>query len=318
MVLLALAVLNMIFVRDDLAETQVEQLFPGLKPELARRIQITAPGGETASLVLDDEGLWTVEERFGWRAYQPAVDSLLRGLSGAKTSEREATSSSSHAALGVDAETANHIRVGGADGELLADLLQGSPPENRRGSRVLVVGQDSVYRTANVPRVVPDPSRLIDSDLLSLDANEVQSITLQLRITGSVRQDAVTLGRRDDGRFDLIDSERSLPPAAVSPFLGGLESLVAKDVVAGPELDVAGPGVAAALVVQFELGGGQAGSIAIGYEDPFGVPPPQEGAVYAAVGGVGAEPGQLVWFALPVSSANRLLGLANELLQRTL
>ena len=315
-----LAVANLLFVRDAVETPAIARLFPDLTADAARRIELSTPDGVAVTLERDFEGVWLLAERGEHPAYAPAVDALLRGLASATDAEREATSPSSHADLGVDASTANRIRVVGEGGAVLADVAQGAPPDGGRGCRLLPAGQDAVYRAATVPRVKTDPSGWIDFDVVPFDASAIRTLDLRLVDRDGVRRVA-TLDRHENGRFELRFSPKSFAPAAVDPFLQALETLAAADVlvpeVGTPEPDDEAFVLWAELHTQADSGAEATGFLGVRPVEGANAPGAPEGAVavrfvHRRGGPDGSE--RVTWFAIPATSDARLRALAGRLL----
>ena len=319
-VVLILALLNALWVQTRTPTQEVRPLFGDLVPDAVARIAIEGAGedGEGAQAVTlrqDENGLWTVEERFGWRAYAPGVEAFLRGLAAATDAEREATNRSSHGALGVGPGVGHRIRLEDRTGRVLAEMVQGAPPEGTRGSRLLPAGQDSVYRTPTVPRVVPDPSRWIDGDLVPFDVNGIEAFTLRTATPETGDEASLHFVRKENGRFGLRLSSRSLTPSVVDPFLKALERLVVRDVVPPPTGDWT-PN----LEVEFEVPRGDADPSSSGEILILSLGPGRDGEEKRDEALVSLEGGHLAaeekrWFVLPRIGRDRLVALAGRLIR---
>lgn len=313
-----LGALNLLLVPDREPSTEVRRLFPTLDLESAERIRLEAAGGDGVTLERAEDDLWRVVERAGARAFEPTVEQLLRGLAAATDAEREATSASSHAQLGVDSESAGRILVEGEGGQVLVDVRQGAAPDGSRGSRLVRAGEDAVYRASTVPQVLAEPRRWTDADVLPFDPRTSPALRLETR-AGDGTWSGLRLERREDGRFTTTSTEggelRLLPPARVDPLLRALDSLVAQDLLTDEDpgaRDAGPPAQEFTLRIEFEPGletmDAPAGTLWLGHAP--------SGPELEALGGgalralrVGLDPNDALearWLALPRASEARL------------
>jgi len=160
-----------------------------------------------------------------------------------------------------------------------------------------------------VPRVVPEPKRWIDPDVLPLDATRVRRFTVTM---GPAR---LALERRGDGRWDA--GGRALAPAVVDPLLQALAGLVARDVLPDGTPSSGQRGSEPLLRVTFDEVEPDASdarptplAFALGWEDASGAEPLPDGDVRASRSDAERE----WWLALPAASARRVEVLARRLL----
>jgi Domain of unknown function (DUF4340) len=135
-------------------------------------------GSATPSVTVHKQGdAWTVAERANYPADVPKLRRLLLSLSDAKILEQKTSDPANYSIIGV--EDPSKPGATGAQIELIAktgkqDLIVGKPAE--QGSFVRRVGEKSSYVVEPAISFEAEPRYWIDTRLLDISADKIQSI----------------------------------------------------------------------------------------------------------------------------------------------
>ncbi len=135
-------------------------------------------GSPTPSVTVHKQGdEWTVAERANYPADVPKLRKLLLALSDAKIREEKTSDPANYSIIGVEDPT--KAGATGAQLELIAkqgkqDVIVGKPVE--QGSFVRRVGEKSSYIVEPAISFEAEPRYWIDTRLLDISADKIQSI----------------------------------------------------------------------------------------------------------------------------------------------
>jgi hypothetical protein len=263
---LLLAALLAVLVVLDLLHREPERVAASGEPALAlrpddvARIEISR-GGEEVALVRSGAG-WTVRERDGFAAHGPTVTTLLERLAALSRADLVSSSPDALPLFGLGPGAARLV-LADAEGEVLADLSMGRPRDEAGGCYVRVAGSDEAFRSAALAVPEPRPERWLDTRLLDLPIPSVQVIHAELPDGRSFR-----IQRGEDGRWNALESPRSVTPAAVDPLLLVAANLYFSDLsdVARADAGLETPRA----TLRFDLEGGELLRLALGDAVPGG------------------------------------------------
>jgi hypothetical protein len=157
-----------------------ELLYPSLEAALDRvtAIRITGAGETTAVTLERAESGWGVAERGGFPADAGRVRTLLLGLAQARTVEQKTSVPANYAALGVEDLSGNGATGTGVELEGPAEnvsLIVGKST-GARSTFVRRKGEDTSWQIGTGLTVERDPARWLDTELLDVGADRVQSV----------------------------------------------------------------------------------------------------------------------------------------------
>jgi hypothetical protein len=165
--------------RNAVHEVHGQPLFPSLAGELDTVTSLSVlKGSATPSVTVHKQGdAWTVVERANYPADVPKLRRLLLSLSDAKILEQKTSDPANYSIIGV--EDPSKPGATGAQIELIAktgkqDLIVGKPAE--QGSFVRRVGEKSSYVVEPAISFEAEPRYWIDTRLLDISADKIQSI----------------------------------------------------------------------------------------------------------------------------------------------
>ncbi len=223
-------------------------LFPALGEGEALRISITDPLASTAvssagnAQVLElvkasGEELerapgapWRVVSKEGWPAQGTRVAFLLRTVKNLATSDLLASDAASHNDYGLLEADAARLRIFGASGELLADLLQGDAAPGGRATYVRVFGDDRVWRAASLRGRLPStPEVWMHPAWLPFERAEV--VVRAVELSGTAIGEPLRL-ERPNGGVELWTgpNDEIVSGEAVRALLRGLAALSVSEV----------------------------------------------------------------------------------------
>jgi uncharacterized protein DUF4340 len=165
--------------RNAVREVHGQPLFPSLAGELDTVTSLSVlKGSATPSVTVHKQGdEWTVAERANYPADVSKLRRLLLSLSDAKILEQKTSDPANYSIIGVEDPTKPGAT--GAQIELIAkagkqDLIVGKPAE--QGSFVRRVGEKSSYVVEPAISFEAEPRFWIDTRLLDISADKIQSI----------------------------------------------------------------------------------------------------------------------------------------------
>jgi hypothetical protein len=165
--------------RNAAREVHGLPLFPSLASDLNTVTSLSVlKGSATPSVTVHKQGdEWTVAERANYPADVAKLRRLLLSLSDAKILEQKTSDPANYSIIGVEDPTKPGAT--GAQIELIAkagkqDLIVGKPAE--QGSFVRRVGEKSSYVVEPAISFEAEPRYWIDTRLLDLSADKIQSI----------------------------------------------------------------------------------------------------------------------------------------------
>src|SRR5580704_13639807 len=165
--------------RNAVREVHGLPLLPALAGELDSVTSLSVQKGSTTpSVTVHKQGeQWTVAERANYPADVAKLRNLLLALSEAKILEEKTSNPANYSIIGVEDPTKPGAT--GAQIELIAkagkqDLIVGKPAE--QGSFVRRVGEKSSYVVEPAISFEAEPRYWIDTRLLDLSADKIQSI----------------------------------------------------------------------------------------------------------------------------------------------
>jgi hypothetical protein len=191
--------------RNPAAEVHGLQLLPSLSSELNTVTSLSVlKGSPTPSVTVHKQGdEWTVAERANYPADVAKLRRLLLSLSDAKILEEKTSNPANYSIIGV--EDATKPGATGAQIELIAkqgkqDLIVGKPAE--QGSFVRRVGEKSSYIVEPAISFEAEPRYWIDTRLLDIPADKIQSIQFkpETGATYTVRRVSEPAPKADDGK----------------------------------------------------------------------------------------------------------------------
>jgi hypothetical protein len=165
--------------RNAVREVHGQPLFPSLAGELDTVTSLSVlKGSATPSVTVHKQGdEWTVAERANYPADVSKLRRLLLSLSDAKILEQKTSDPANYSIIGVEDPTKPGAT--GAQIELIAkagkqDLIVGKPAE--QGSFIRRVGEKSSYVVEPAISFEAEPRFWIDTRLLDISADKIQSI----------------------------------------------------------------------------------------------------------------------------------------------
>jgi uncharacterized protein DUF4340 len=191
--------------RNVSREVQGLPLLPSLASDLNTVTSLSVlKGSATPAVTVHKQGeQWTVAERANYPADVPKVRKLLLALSDAKIREEKTSDPANYSIIGVEDPTKPGAT--GAQIELIAkqgkqDVIVGKPVE--QGNFVRRVGEKSSYIVEPGISFEAEPRYWIDTRLLDLSADKIQSIQFKPE-TGStytVRRVSEPAPKPDEGK----------------------------------------------------------------------------------------------------------------------
>lgn len=126
---------------------QVGALLDGFDPARVHRFELTPPGSEDPIVVerTAPDAPWTLPATFGYPAFPDLIDRVLAHVASLSTLDLVAEDVADHARYGVDASGA-FLVLSGAQGEVLAGLVQGKLAPDGAATYVRRVDGSNVYR----------------------------------------------------------------------------------------------------------------------------------------------------------------------------
>ncbi len=165
--------------RNATGEVHGLPLLPSLAGELDTVTSLSVlKGSATPSVTIHKQGdAWTVAQRANYPADVPKLRKLLVSLSDAKIREEKTSDPANYSIIGVEDPTKSGAT--GAQIELVAkngklDVIVGKPAE--QGSFVRRAGEKSSYAVEPAISLEAEPRYWIDTHLLDLSADKIQSI----------------------------------------------------------------------------------------------------------------------------------------------
>ena len=145
---------------------------------------------------------FVVESKDDYPAKATKINGVIAACLDIKTAEFVTGNPANHADLGVTEEQARHVvKLFGRDGNLITGLLISPPNTDRAGSYLRLISSNDVYLTIDRPW----PARFSDMDfidtaLLSIDRNEISSVTV------TSPQESYTLRAEGTGRVITLEN----------------------------------------------------------------------------------------------------------------
>ncbi len=190
--------------RNVVREVHGQPLLPSLASELNDVTSLSVlKGSATPTVTVHKQGeQWTVAQRANYPADFPKLRKLLLALNDAKIREEKTSDPANYSIIGVEDPTKPGAT--GAQIELIAkadkqDLIVGKPAE--QGSFVRRVGENSSYVVEPAISFEAEPRYWIDTRLLDLSADKIQSIQF----------------KPDSGAGYTLRRVTETPPAAAAP-----------------------------------------------------------------------------------------------------
>jgi hypothetical protein len=239
-VVVLLAALYFSTQRNTTHEVQGVPLLPSLAAELNSVTSLSVlKGSATPSVTLHKQGeQWTVAQRGNYPADVAKLRKLLLALGDAKIREEKTSDPANYPIIGVEDPT--KPGAGGAQLELLAkqgkqDVIVGKPAD--QGSFVRRVGEKSSYIVDPAISFEAEPRYWIDTRLLDIAADKIQSIQFKPD-TGpgyTLRRVTETPAKPDEGKKTAPKTEPGAPaaPAKTAPSAPAPTPPVSKFVLEG-------------------------------------------------------------------------------------
>jgi hypothetical protein len=168
--------------RNAAREVHGVPILPSLSSELNTVTSLSVlKGSPTPSVTVHKQGeQWTVAERANYPADVPKLRKLLLSLSDAKILEEKTANPANYSIIGVEdptkpGATGAQIELIGKEGR--HDLIVGKPVE--QGNFVRRVGEKSSYIVEPGISFEAEPRYWIDTHLLDISADKIQSIQLK-------------------------------------------------------------------------------------------------------------------------------------------
>jgi uncharacterized protein DUF4340 len=207
--------------RNPASEVHGQPFLPSLSSELNTVTSVSVlKGSPTPSVTIHKQGdEWTVAERANYPADVPKLRRLLLSLSDAKILEEKTSNPANYSIIGV--EDAAKPGATGAQIELISkqgkqDLIVGKPAE--QGSFVRRVGEKSSYIVEPAISFEAEPRYWIDTRLLDISADKIQSIQFKPE-TGStytVRRVTEPAPKPDEAKKSTPNAAAATPVAEAS------------------------------------------------------------------------------------------------------
>ena len=207
--------------RNPTSEVHGLPLLPSLSSELNTVTSLSVlKGSPTPSVTVHKQGdEWTVAERANYPADVSKLRRLLLSLSDAKVLEEKTSNPANYSIIGV--EDATKPGATGAQIELITkqgkqDLIVGKPAE--QGSFVRRVGEKSSYIVEPAISFEAEPRYWIDTRLLDISADKIQSIQFKPE-TGStytVRRVSEPAPKPNEAKKTAPDAAAPAPGAAAA------------------------------------------------------------------------------------------------------
>jgi len=156
-------------------------LFPGLKAKLDKVQEVKFASNQKTVTIEHKGEHWTIEQKGGYEADFGKLSSFLNGLVKAKYVERKTSKPDNFSILGVrgiddSASKATEVSVTASDGSQY-QLLIGKNSETEKGHFVRKPSQSQVWLVDGVEEASTDAEHWIEPVVLSIDADEVSSVT---------------------------------------------------------------------------------------------------------------------------------------------
>jgi hypothetical protein len=219
--------------RNPTSEVHGLPLLPSLSSELNTVTSLSVlKGSPTPSVTVHKQGdEWTVAERANYPADVSKLRRLLLSLSDAKILEEKTSNPANYSIIGV--EDATKPGATGAQIELITkqgkqDLIVGKPAE--QGSFVRRVGEKTSYIVEPAISFEAEPRYWIDTRLLDISADKIQSIQFKPE-TGStytVRRVSEPAPKPNEAKKTAPDAAAPAPAPAAAAAAAAAASPVAE------------------------------------------------------------------------------------------
>lgn len=184
--------------------------------------------GDEAVTIAKRNGKFVVVDKANYPAAPQRINSLIAECLDVKRSQRYTSNARNHEDLEVTPETAQaQVRFFKPDGTLLTGLVVGKSPESGAGAFVRLADSNDVYVSDSVPWFSTSPLEYIDTELLAVSAEDVNSVTV------STPEGAYTLRPGAGGAgavMENLPAGKTLKTADARVVLGALSSLRFVDV----------------------------------------------------------------------------------------
>jgi hypothetical protein len=198
-------------------------LIQGLDPSEIAKI-VLGTGSDTITLKREGNRFLVVEKD-DYPAKTDAINELITSCLDIKIIEMYTDDKQNHKALGVTEEDARSvIKFFKADSSPLAGVIVGKNKEQGRGTFVRLVSDDKVYLSLSVPRANSNAMGYIDSSLLSIGSEDIESIqVVSPKETYSIKRKAsgneIVLEDIPEGKKQKDDDCKSVFEAATNLWI---------------------------------------------------------------------------------------------------
>ncbi len=173
--LVALIALDLLTLPGQGPARVIGPLLPGLDTAAAAELELRADG--TAPLVLRRDGEdWVLPATLGYAARTTLAEDLLTRLASLSTLDLVTEDAARHREYGVDQGTL--VTVRDAEGQVLAELLQGDLTPDGRATYGRAPSEDRTYRLPLFAPVRLDPAWWLDARLLTFEPGLVRRVEL--------------------------------------------------------------------------------------------------------------------------------------------
>jgi Domain of unknown function (DUF4340) len=228
--------------RNAAREVHGLPLLPSLAGEVNTVTSLSVlKGSATPSVTVHKQGdAWTVAERADYPADVPKLRKLLLALSDAKIREEKTSDPANYSIIGVEDPTKPGAT--GAQIELITkqgkqNLIVGKPAE--QGSFVRRAGEKSSYSVEPAISFEAEPRYWIDTRLLDISADKIQSIQFKPDSgpAYSVRRVLEPAPKPDEGKKSAVNAAAA--PAAAAPAAAAPAAAAPAGAAAAPAAAVA-------------------------------------------------------------------------------
>ena len=153
-------------------------LIQGLDISDITEIAITATAGESVTL-RRQKGKFVVADRDNYPASVKNVNALITSCVDIKTTEMYTSDAKNHEDLGVaEGKAEKSVKFLKSDSSLITGIVIGKRKKEGQGSFLRLAGDDRVYLAMEVPWIRARPISYVDTELISVKADDVESVTV--------------------------------------------------------------------------------------------------------------------------------------------
>jgi hypothetical protein len=184
------------------APTQISYLVQGLDTDSIGSISVTDMKG---SVTLNRAGnIFVVLESDNHPAQSDKINDLLTKCLDLKPAELTTDDPANHIDLGVTEETATYtVKFFDKESNLITGIIMSEVTPQKGGSYIRLISSNSVYLALDAPWLNAAPIDYIDSELLPLSREKIESVTVKLpseTYTLNKKDGSVTLAEMPEGR----------------------------------------------------------------------------------------------------------------------